>query len=389
MAINKFIESIPVGPLAIVALSGSKALGETVDAYISNWRSDRVEAKESPITFKGYVKDSYLLDVNTPRFGTGEAKCTLRDTVRGTDLYIIDDVTNYSEYTVCGHKNHMSPDDHYADIKRVIAAAAGKAKKITVIMPFLYESRQHRRTSRESMDCAVMLQELVSMGVDNILTFDAHDPRVNNAIPISGFESIMPTYQFIKNLLRNVDDLTLDDDHLMVISPDEGAMGRVVYFANVLGINMGMFYKRRDYTTIVNGRNPIVAHEYLGESVEGKDVLIIDDMISSGESMLDVARQLKKRKAKRVFVASTFGLFTNGLDSFDKAYEEGLIYRVMTTNCIYQTPELLSREWYINVDVAKYTALFIDRLNHDSSISDLLDPYEKIQRKIEVYNNRK
>ncbi len=256
-------------------------------------------------------------------------------------------------------------------------------------MPFLYESRQHRRTSRESMDCAVMLQELVSMGVDNILTFDAHDPRVNNAIPISGFESIMPTYQFIKNLLRNVDDLTLDDDHLMVISPDEGAMGRVVYFANVLGINMGMFYKRRDYTTIVNGRNPIVAHEYLGESVEGKDVLIIDDMISSGESMLDVARQLKKRKAKRVFVASTFGLFTNGLDSFDKAYEEGLIYRVMTTNCIYQTPELLSREWYINVDVAKYTALFIDRLNHDSSISDLLDPYEKIQRKIEVYNNRK
>ena len=386
MAINKFIESIPVGPLAIVALSGSKAL----DAYISNWRSDRVEAKESPITFKGYVKDSYLLDVNTPRFGTGEAKCTLKDTVRGTDLYIIDDVTNYSiEYTVCGHKNHMSPDDHYADIKRVIAAAAGKAKKITVIMPFLYESRQHRRTSRESMDCAVMLQELVSMGVDNILTFDAHDPRVNNAIPISGFESIMPTYQFIKNLLRNVDDLTLDDDHLMVISPDEGAMGRVVYFANVLGINMGMFYKRRDYTTIVNGRNPIVAHEYLGESVEGKDVLIIDDMISSGESMLDVARQLKKRKAKRVFVASTFGLFTNGLDSFDKAYEEGLIYRVMTTNCIYQTPELLSREWYINVDVAKYTALFIDRLNHDSSISDLLDPYEKIQRKIEVYNNRK
>ena len=390
MAINKFIESIPVGPLAIVALSGSKALGETVDAYISNWRSDRVEAKESPITFKGYVKDSYLLDVNTPRFGTGEAKCTLRDTVRGTDLYIIDDVSKYSiEYTVCGFKNHMSPDDHYADIKRVIAAAAGKAKKITVIMPFLYESRQHRRTSRESMDCAVMLQELVSMGVDNILTFDAHDPRVNNAIPISGFESIMPTYQFIKNLLRNVDDLTLDDDHLMVISPDEGAMGRVVYFANVLGINMGMFYKRRDYTTIVNGRNPIVAHEYLGESVEGKDVLIIDDMISSGESMIDVARQLKKRKAKRVFVASTFGLFTNGLDSFDKAYEEGLIYRVMTTNCIYQTPELLSREWYINVDVAKYTALFIDRLNHDSSISDLLDPYEKIQRKIEVYNNRK
>ena len=389
MAIEKFIESIPVGPLAIVALSGSKALGETVDAYISDWRSERIEAKESPITFKGYVKDSYLLDVDTPRFGTGEAKCTLRDTVRGTDLYIIDDVTNNSvEYTVCVHKNHISTDDHYDDINSVIAAAAGKAKKITVIMPFLYESRQHRRSSRESMDCAVMLQELVSMGVDNIFTFDAHDPRVYNAIPISGFESIMPTYQYIKNLLRNVDDLIIDDDHLMVISPDEGAMSRVVYFANALGINMGMFYKRRDFTQVVDGRNPIVAHEYLGESVEGKDVLIIDDMISSGDSMLDVARQLKKRKAKRVFVASTFGLFTNGLERFDEAYADGTIYRIMTTNCIYQTPELLSREWYINVDVAKYTAYFIDRLNHDSSISDLLNPYKKIEKCVEAYKNR-
>ena len=335
----------------------------------------------SPITFKGYTKDSYLLDVKTPRFGTGEAKCTLGESVRGTDLYIIDDVTNYSiEYTVCGCKNHMSPDDHFADIKRVIAAAAGKARKITVIMPFLYEGRQHRRTSRESMDCAVMLQELVNMGVDNILTFDAHDPRVNNAIPISGFESIMPTYQFIKNLLRNVDDIKLDADHLMVISPDEGAMGRVVYYANVLGINVGMFYKRRDFTTIVDGRNPIVAHEYLGDSVEGKDVLIIDDMISSGDSMLDVAKQLKKRKANRVFVASTFGLFTNGLERFDEAYEQGLIYRIMTTNSIYQSPELLKREWYINVDITKFTATFIDRLNHDASISDLLNPIEKISR---------
>ena len=388
MAIEKFIESIPVGPLAIVALSGSKALGETVDAYISDWRSERVEAKESPITFKGYVKDSYLLDVSTPRFGTGEAKCTLKDTVRGCDLYIIDDVTNYSiEYTVCGQKNHMSPDDHYADIKRVIAAAAGKAKKITVIMPFLYESRQHRRTSRESMDCAVMLQELVNMGVDNILTFDAHDPRVNNAIPIHGFESIMPTYQFIKNLLRNVDDLQLDSEHLMVISPDEGAMGRVVYFANVLGINMGMFYKRRDYTTIVDGRNPIVAHEYLGESVEGKDVLIIDDMISSGDSMLDVASQLKKRKAKRVFVASTFGLFTNGLEKFDKAYENGLITGILTTNLIYQTPELLSRPYYISCDMSKYIALLIDTLNHDGSINSLLNPNERIQRVLQKYKN--
>ena len=389
MSIKKYVESIPVGPLAIVALSGSKQLGEAVDAYIADWRSQRIEAKESPITFKGYTKDSYLLDVKTPRFGTGEAKCTLGESVRGTDLYIIDDVTNHSiEYTVCGCKNHMSPDDHFADIKRVIAAAAGKARKITVIMPFLYEGRQHRRTSRESMDCAVMLQELVNMGVDNILTFDAHDPRVIIAIPISGFESIMPTYQFIKNLLRNVDDIKLDADHLMVISPDEGAMGRVVYYANVLGINVGMFYKRRDFTTIVDGRNPIVAHEYLGDSVEGKDVLIIDDMISSGDSMLDVAKQLKKRKANRVFVASTFGLFTNGLERFDEAYEQGLIYRIMTTNSIYQSPELLKREWYINVDITKFTTTFIDRLNHDASISDLLNPIEKINKKVAEYNKR-
>ena len=389
MSNKKFIESIPVGPLAIVALPGSKALGDKVDAYISGWRSERLEAKESPITFKGYVKDSYLLNVSVPRFGTGEAKCALKDTVRGCDLYIIDDVTNHSiEYTVCGQKNHMSPDDHYADIKRVIAAASGKARKITVIMPFLYESRQHRRSSRESMDCAVMLQELVNMGVDNIITFDAHDPRVNNAIPISGFESVMPTYQFIKNLLRNVPDIKLDSDHLMMISPDEGAMGRVVYYANVLGVNMGMFYKRRDYTKVVDGRNPIVAHEYLGDSVEGKDVLIIDDMISSGDSMLDVAKQLKKRKANRVFVASTFGLFTNGLERFDEAYEQGLIYRVMTTNSIYQTPELLEKEWYINVDISTFTALFIDRLNHDASISDILNPIDKITKKIHEYNNK-
>ena len=390
MANRKHVESIPVGPLAIVALSGSKALGETVDAYIADWRKTRIETNDSPITFKGYKKDSYLLNFSNPRFGTGESKCTLEDTVRGTDLYIIDDVTNYSvEYTVCGHTNHKSPDDHFNDIKRVIAACAGKPNRITVIMPFLYESRQHRRLARESMDCAVMLQELVAMGVDNILTFDAHDPRVNNAIPLSGFESIMPTYQFIKYLLRNVDDITIDADHLMVISPDEGAMGRVVYYANVLGINMGMFYKRRDYTKVIDGRNPIVAHEYLGESVEGKDVLIVDDMISSGESMLDVARQLKKRKAKRVFVAATFGIFTNGLESFDKAFEEGTIYRVMTTNCIYQTPELLGREWYIDVDVAKFTATFIDRLNHDSSISDLLNPVERINMRVEEYNAKK
>lgn len=386
MAIEKFIESIPVGPLAIVALSGSKALGETVDAYISDWRSERIEAKESPITFKGYVKDSYLLDVDTPRFGTGEAKCTLRDTVRGTDLYIIDDVTNYSvEYTVCGHKNHMSPDDHYADIKRVIAAAAGKAKKITVIMPFLYESRQHKRTKRESLDCAFALQELVDMGVSNIITFDAHDPRVQNAIPLHGFDSFNPPYQFMKALLRAEPDLKIDKEHLTIISPDEGAMGRAVYLANVLGVDMGMFYKRRDYTKVVDGRNPIVAHEFLGSSVEGKDVIILDDMISSGDSILDVARQLKRRKAKRIFAAATFGLFTNGLDKFDQAYEEGTIDGILTTNLIYQTPELLERPYYINCDMSKYIALLIDTLNHDGSVSSILSPNERIQHVVEKY----
>ena len=389
MAIEKFIESIPVGPLAIVALSGSKALGETVDAYISDWRSERVEAKESPITFKGYVKDSYLLDVSTPRFGTGEAKCTLKDTVRGCDLYIIDDVTNYSiEYTVCGQKNHMSPDDHYADIKRVIAAAAGKAKKITVIMPFLYESRQHRRTSRESMDCAVMLQELVNMGVDNILTFDAHDPRVNNAIPIHGFESIMPTYQFIKNLLRNVDDLQLDSDHLMVISPDEGAMSRAVYFSNILGVDMGMFYKRRDYSTIVNGKNPIVAHEFLGDDVHGKTVIIIDDMISSGESMLDVTRQLKDRGAERVFVCTTFGLFTEGLDKFDEYYEKGYLDRLITTNLTYLPPQLHDKPYFIEADMSKFLALIIDSMNHSTSISAVMNPTDKIHDLLAKRNMR-
>lgn len=283
--------------------------------------------------------------------------------------------------------NRMSPDDHYSDLKRLIAAASGKARRINVIMPFLYESRQHKRTARESLDCALALQELMSMGVENIITFDAHDPRVQNAIPMSGFESIQPNYQFIKALFHSVKDLTVDSDHMMIISPDEGAMTRAVYYANVLGIDMGMFYKRRDYSRVVDGRNPIVAHEFLGASVEGKDVVIIDDMISSGESMLDTARELKKRKANRVFVASTFGLFTNGLAAFDKAYEEGTISKILTTNCIYQSPELLSRPYYVNVDLSKYIALLIDSLNHDHSISELLDPNEKIHKLLNKYNN--
>ena len=298
------------------------------------------------------------------------------------------DVCNYSlTYSVAGHENHMSPDDHYQDLKRIIAAVEGKAKRITVIMPFLYESRQHKRTTRESLDCALALQELVSMGVDNIITFDAHDPRVQNAIPLHGFETVQPSYQFIKGLLRNVKDLNIDADHMMVISPDEGGMGRAIYIANVLGLDMGMFYKRRDYTKIVNGRNPIIAHEFLGTEVEGKDMIIIDDMISSGESILEVAYELKARKANRIFVFSTFGLFTNGLEKFDKAHEEGVITKVLTTNLIYQTPELLSKEWYISCDLSKFIAYIVDTLNHDESISDLLIPNDRIQSIVSRYRN--
>jgi len=382
--------TIPVGPLGIIALDGCKMLGEKVDAYLSMWRHNRENEHKTTIAFHGYQKDSYMIGVETPRFGTGEAKATICESVRGMDLYIMVDVTNYTiEYSVFGNKNHMSPDDHYSDLKRVIAAVSGSARRINVIMPFLYEGRQHRRTGRESMDCAMMLQELVSLGVDNIITFDAHDPRVNNAIPLSGFETVQPVYQFIKNLLRVEKDITIDADNLMMISPDEGAMGRAVYYSNILGIDMGMFYKRRDYSTVVNGRNPIVAHEFLGSSVEGKDVFIVDDMISSGDSMLDVAKELKKRKARKIFAAATFGLFTNGLEKFDKAYEEGIIDRILTTNLIYQTPELMHRKWYVNCDMTKYTALLIDTLNHDASISTLLNPVDRINNKVAQYNARK
>ena len=282
-------------------------------------------------------------------------------------------------------ENHMSPDDHYADLKRIIAAVGGKARRITAIIPYLYEGRQHKRNGRESLDCAIALQELVNMGVDNIITFDAHDPRVQNAIPLHGFETVQPAYQFIKSILRETPDLQIDSDHMMVISPDEGGTNRAVYFANVLGLDMGMFYKRRDYSKIVDGRNPIVAHEFLGSSVEGKDVFIIDDMISSGDSMIDVATELKKRKANRIFVIATFGLFTNGLEKFDKAVKEGIIYKVVTTNLTYQAPELLQRDYYIDCDMSKYIAYIIDTLNHDTSISDLLDPYERIEGLVKRY----
>ena len=386
---ERILETMPTGTLGIIATDSCIGLAEKVDNYLKGWREHREHEHQNDIAFKDYYKDSYLIKPYTPRFGSGEAKCVINQSVRGYDLYIMVDVTNYSlTYSVCGHENHMSPDDHFADLKRVIAAVGGKARRITVILPFLYESRQHRRTGRESLDCPLALKELVAIGVDNILTFDAHDPRVVNAIPLNGFENVMPSYQFIKGILKNVDDLTIDADHLMIISPDEGATNRAIYLANVLGVDMGMFYKRRDYSRIENGRNPIVAHEFLGSNVDGKDVLIIDDMISSGESMIDTARELKKRNANRIFVVSTFGLFTNGLAAFDKAYEEGLIYRVVTTNLTYQTPELLSIEYYISCDMSKYIAYLIDTLNHDSSISDLLNPYDRIKNYVQKYQEK-
>lgn len=382
------LETIPVGSLGMIALEGCRPLGEKIDQFLVKWRTERESEHKDSLAFSGYQRPSYLLNAKVPRFGSGEAKGMILESVRGTDLYLLVDVANYSlTYSLCGHENHMSPDDHYQDLKRIIAAVGGKARRITVIMPFLYESRQHKRTSRESLDCALALQELVRMGVDNIITFDAHDPRVQNAIPLHGFETVQPAYQFIKGLLRNVKDLQIDADHMMVISPDEGGMSRAIYVANVLGLDMGMFYKRRDYTRIVNGRNPIVAHEFLGTDVEGKDMIIIDDMISSGESVLEVAAELKKRKANKIFVFATFGLFTSGLDKFDKAYEDGIIDRILTTNLIYQTPELLNREWYINCDMSKYIAYIIDTLNHDSSISDLLNPNERIQNVVSRYKN--
>ena len=378
--------TVPVGPLGIVALNSCTALGEKVDHYIAKWRKEREDLRVQNVEFTGYEKDSYLVNVECTRFASGEAKGVIKDSVRGADLYILVDVINSSvEYNLGGRMVPMSPDDHFADVKRVIAASAGKARRINVIMPFLYESRQDKRASRESLDCAIALQELVSMGVENIITFDAHEPKVQNAIPTSGFESLMPTYQFIKCMLKTIPDLQLDNDHIMVISPDEGAMNRAIYFANHFGVDVGMFYKRRDYSVIVNGKNPIVAHEFLGDSVEGKDVIIIDDMIASGESMLDVARELKRRKANRVFCLATFGLFTAGVEVFDKAYEEGIFNMVISTNATHEKPEVLSKPWYKSADLAKYIAIVIDHLNHDASINDLLNPTERIMTRINEY----
>lgn len=367
-----------VAPLGLIAMAGASELGKKVDGYLTKWANENE-----------FVKDTFLVEAVCPRFSSGDGKGLIKSSIRGDDLFILCDVGNYScTYNYFGRENSMSPDDHYQDLKRIIQAAGGKAHRINIIMPSLYGGRQHRRNYRESLDCAVALQELQSMGVSNILTFDAHDPRVQNAVPLMGLDNIIPSYQVLKAMFKNLSDFRPDKDHFMIISPDEGAINRNMYYASVLGVNLGMFYKRRDYSTIVNGRNPIVAHEFLGADVEGKDVIIIDDMISSGESVFDVATELKRRKANRIFVAATFGLFTNGLDKFDQAYESGLIYRILTTNLIYQTDELLKREYYINVDMSKYIALLVDTLNHDSSISDLLSPTERIQNILKKYNQR-
>ena len=374
-------KATPVAPIRIAALAGCQDLAKEVDKKLVKFRKELVAKKKPSTVPQGYCLPSFLVECECVRFGTGEGKGYIKESVRGADLFIMVDITNYTEtYTVCGHENHMSPDNHYQDLKRIISAATGKAHRINVIMPFLYEGRQHRRTKRESLDCALMLKELSDMGVSNFITFDAHDPRVQNSIPLNGFDNFFPTYQFLKALVKEVKDFKLDNDHLMIISPDEGAMARAVYFSNVLGVDMGMFYKRRDYSTIVNGKNPIVAHEFLGDSVAGKDVVIIDDMISSGESMLDVAKQVKERGADHVFVCTTFGLFTDGLEKFDAYYEKGYISKVITTDLTYRTPELVSRPWYEPAEMSKYMASIIDTLNHDVSVAKVQSTTEKINK---------
>ena len=380
-------KTLPAAPMKLVAMESCKDLGQKVNDYLVSFRKDTInEITNSPL-YANYKSNSYLVDCSCPRFGSGEAKGILKETIRGTDLFIMTDVCNYSlTYSVNGHLNHMSPDDHYQDLKRIISAATGKAHRINVIMPFLYESRQHKRTKRESLDCALALEELTAMGVENIITFDAHDPRVQNSIPLSGFDSFDPPYQFMKALFRAVPDIIVDKEHLMIISPDEGAMHRAVYFSNVLGVDMGMFYKRRDYSTIVNGKNPIVAHEFLGDDVTGKDVIIVDDMISSGESMLDVAKKLKERGAGRVFVCTTFGLFTEGFEKFDDYYEKGYINKVITTNLTYLPSVVNEKPYFVTADMSKFLALIIDSLNHDVSIGNVLNPTDRIHSLLEKHN---
>lgn len=385
----KKIDTVPVGPLGLIPLKGMEEFTKKVNNYLVEWRKERESEHKGTLLFSEYEKDNYIIKSSISRFGSGEAKGTIEESVRGDDLYLLVDVCNYSmTYSLSGKINHMSPDDHFQDLKRIIAAIAGKARRINVIMPFLYESRQHKKTGRESLDCALALQELTNMGVENIITFDAHDPRVQNAIPLKGFETVQPIYQYTKGLLKNFPDLQVDSEHMMIISPDEGGMRRAIYFANMLKLDVGMFYKRRDYTKVVDGRNPIIAHEFLGADVEGKDLVIIDDMISSGESVQEVAKELKKRKARRVFVCATFGLFTNGFARFDQYYEDGIIDGIFTTNLVYQSPDLLSRPYYHSIEMSKYVALIIDNLNHDSTISGLLTPTNRINNFLEKVKNK-
>ena len=391
MANVKDLESaIPVAPLKLIVLDSAAKLGNQVNKYIVQFRKEiNHPAKDDP-AFQGYEADNYILDSKCLRFGSGEGKAVMNESVRGKDIYILVDVCNHSiTYKMNGFINHMSPDDHFQDLKRVIASLDGKAHRVTVIMPFLYEGRQHKRNGRESLDCAYAIEELAAMGVDSIITFDAHDPKVQNAAPLTGFDNFIPPYQFIRALLRTEQDMIIDKDHMIVISPDEGALDRAVYFANVLGVNTGMFYKRRDYSTIVNGKNPIVAHEFLGENIDGKDVIIIDDMISSGGSMLDTSRQLKEMNARKVYICCTFGLFTDGMQKFDEAYEKGYFDKVVCTNLTYQIPDLLSRPYYVEADMSKFLASIIDFMNHDVSMSHIYTPTEKIRTILENYNQRK
>ncbi|MDO4344825.1 MAG: ribose-phosphate pyrophosphokinase [Eubacteriales bacterium] len=379
--------AVPIAPLKIAALEGCRSFAEQVDQHLVEYRRSNPTLSADSLAYKGYAADTYLINCACPRFGTGEGKGIITSSVRGSDLFILADVTNYSlTYKVCGYTNHMSPDNHFQDIKRIISASDGKAKRINVVMPFLYEGRQHKRSTRESLDCALALQELAEMGVTNILTFDAHDPRVQNAVPLIGFDTFMPTYQFLKAILLSTPDFRIDSDHLMIISPDEGAMSRAVYFSTILGVDMGMFYKRRDYSTVVNGKNPIVEHEFLGDSVEGKDVVIVDDMISSGESMLDVAKQLKDRNAKRVFVCTTFGLFTDGFDKFDEFYNKGYINKIITTNLNYRAPEIFEKPYYQEADMTGFLASIIDSLNHDVSLEHVISPTDKIHQLLAKIN---
>ena len=385
--IEQLEHSMPVAPMKLLTTKSAMNLASKVNSYLVDFRKTLNNNVKGDPAFHGYMEDNYLIEVDCPRFGSGEAKASLSTSVRGKDIFILMDVCNHSiTYQMNGYTNHMSPDDHYQDLKRIIAAINGKAHRVNVIMPFLYEGRQHKRAGRESLDCAYAIKELMDMGVSNFITFDAHDPRVQNSVPLRGFDNFTPPYQFVRALLRTEKELTIDKDHIIVISPDEGALDRAVYFANVLGVDTGMFYKRRDYSTIINGKNPIVAHEFLGDNIAGKDVIVIDDMISSGGSMIDTAKQLKKMDANRVFVCCTFGLFTDGLDAFDAAYDQGFIDKIVTTNLCYQPPELKGKPYYVEADMSKFIASIIDFMNHDASMSNIYTPTDKIHQILAKYN---